>query len=202
MVTSPQCSILIRKRPLTHCIYLTHLALPTSCRSDMSLLTSNPDIEGTICVLNIAIRGIAYGALTTLGVVCLVVLHSMKPQNYGQSWGLRTRQRYLQIHVLLVLIITTLLQIWDVYRIIRENFFTNANHIASFRDWSNIFIALCAMLTDGLLVSTPFLSTPCYLNYLSRSGAVIWSIKAYLSTAPRACTISAGYFLWRCGPRC
>lgn len=117
-----------------------------------SLNTTWAHVEA-IWVINIAIGGMAYGALVTLAIVSLTILRSTRIRDPGPNHGLRNQQRYLYSHVLLVLMINSFVEIWDIRRFIKAIFFTELDSLTFFHDWSNIFIILNGALTDGLLVS-------------------------------------------------
>lgn len=127
-----------------------------------------------IWVVNVAVGGMAYGALVTLGIVSLTMLHSTRTRDLKQSRGLRNQERYLYSHIVLILMINTFLQIWDIRRFIKAIFFTELDSLTFFHDWSNIFIVLTGALTDGLLVSFfSFHDSFHYESFRDRSGAVI-----------------------------
>lgn len=111
---------------------------------------------GVIWIVDIAIGGVAYGIFVTLAILCLMTLRSTDRRcpSLQASRELRNQQRYLWLHVLLILAMVTFLQIWDIRRLVKAIFFTNVDDLTSFRDWSNVIIVLGAVLTDGLLVST------------------------------------------------
>lgn len=124
----------------------------------MSLFTNNPSLTNReiIWVLSLAVGWLGSGALITLGTVCLVTLGSANIRKPGRN---RNQQRYLQLHVLLILIINLFLLVWNMYMYIKAIFFESPDHLTYFyRDWSNVFVVLAGMLTDGLLVSILSLS--------------------------------------------
>lgn len=119
-----------------------------------STLNPNSASAETACAISIAIEGIAYGALVTLGIVCLKTLWTTRTRETSQDRGLRNIERYLWWHVLVILMISTFVLVWNIRRLVRAMFYTSLDDLGkSFRDWSNIFVVLVLTLTDGLLVS-------------------------------------------------
>jgi len=102
-----------------------------------------------IWVIGLILGGIGYGALLTLGVACLVTFSYSR--HLGRRW--LGCEKILSVHVSLVLLMNTILQVWNAKSNVNAIFYTDPDHITFFyHDWENIFTVFLAMLTEGILV--------------------------------------------------
>jgi hypothetical protein len=106
-------------------------------------------------IIGLALGGMTYGALLTLGIICLRTFHKVhraKPHSGGTD---RTVQnRILQTHVVLLLVLNTCSQAWNIRIFIKGLVYTDRSNLTFFyRDRSSIFLVLIVVLCDGLLVS-------------------------------------------------
>lgn len=118
---------------------------------DGSLLDTQPALtrKEVIWVIGLILGGIGYGALLTLGISTLIIL-LYSPR----ACGYLDRQKLLALHVLLVILFNTFLQVWNAQSNIKAIFYTDPDKITYFyHDWENMFIVFLAMLTEGVLVS-------------------------------------------------
>lgn len=117
-----------------------------------SLFDTQPSLTGkeVIWVIGLILGGVGYGALLTLGINTLVIL-----LRSSRTGGYLHRDGFLSLHVLLVILFNTFLQVWNAQSYIKAIFYTDPDHITYFyHDWENIFIVILATLTEGVLVSS------------------------------------------------
>lgn len=117
-----------------------------------SLFDTQPSLTGkeVIWVIGLILGGVGYGALLTIGINILVIL-----LRSSRTGGYLDRDKFLSLHVLLVILFNTFLQVWNAQSYIKAIFYTDPNDITYFyHGWENIIIIILAMLTEGVLVSS------------------------------------------------
>ncbi len=138
----------------------------------LSLFRARPDLTSkeVIWVIGLILGGVGYGILLTLGINSLVAF-LRSPLRGG---GLFSRNNILSLHVILIILLSTVLQVWHAQSSIKAIFYTDPDHITFFyHGWENIFIVILAMSTEGLLVSTRLLCCGGLLEFKSLGMAVL-----------------------------
>jgi hypothetical protein len=99
-------------------------------------------------VIGMIIGAVCYGILIILSLSCLKALHPLPKE--GMFWNQR---RVLMLHVVLLLICNTGLQLKNYKQILVAIFDTSPEDLRYFYlDWWNILVVIVLGLTDGLLV--------------------------------------------------
>lgn len=141
-------------RDKSWCNELGHSVLSSSipiAKMAQNLFQARPILtqKEVIWVIGLILGGIGYGALLTLGIACLVTFSYSR--HTGRRWFVC--EKILSVHVSLVLLTNTILQVWNAKSNVNAIFYTDPDSITFFyHDWENIFTVFLAMLTEGILV--------------------------------------------------